>query len=192
MCGGKYDLLVLGNANREGVEFSWWVVFPRRSFLVKDGRREFLPENDTPAMPGEPGRLDDLPGKARVPLSATYWDDKHRDARGVQQTVSTWAEVPLPPDRPPATWDDVAARARRDLLVMGVGGAGWLKGVAADTKPDGPTGRGISGFAPESISDADFAAAVRRGLDDMRGWDEVRAPGPEDMLPPRGGDAPKP
>jgi hypothetical protein len=96
-----------------------------------------LPESDASHMPGEPGRLDDLPGQARVPLSAVYWDETHRDARGVQQEVSTWAVVPVPPDRPPTTWEDVAARARRDLLVMGVGGTGWLMGVAAETKAEG-------------------------------------------------------
>ena len=86
-------------------------------------------------MPGEPGRLDDLPGEARVPLSATYWDDKHRDANGVQQGVSTWAAVPLPADRPPATLEDVAARARLDVQRMSVSGAGGLLGVAANLKP---------------------------------------------------------
>ena len=114
-------------------------------------------------------------GKARIPLAATYWDEKHRDARGVQQEVSTWAAVSVPLDRTPTTWEDVAARARRDLLVMGAGGVGCLHGVAADTKPDGPSGRGISSFAPDAISDADFAAAVRRGLEDMRRFDQVHA-----------------
>lgn len=191
MWGSHYDLVVLGGANRDGVEYSWWVVVPRRSFTVEDGKRAYLPEGDASAMPGEPGRLDDLPGQARAPLSAVYWDEEHRDARGVQQEVSTWVVVPVPPDRPPTTWDDVAARARRDLLVMGVGGTGWLKGVAAETRPDGQSGRGISSFAPESISDPDFVATVRRGLDDLRRFDEVHDLHPEDMLPPGGGASPK-
>jgi hypothetical protein len=130
-------------------------------------------------MRGEPGRLDDLPGKARVPLTATYWDERLRDERGVQREVSTWAEVTLPSDRAPATWEDVAAHARRDLLVMGVGNIGWLKGVAADTQAEGENLRGISSFAPEAISDVDLSAAIRRGLDDLRSSDEVR-----DVLPP--------
>jgi hypothetical protein len=184
MWGSKYDLIVLGNAAREGVEFSWWVVVPRRFFQVKDGKRVYLPENDTSTMPGEPGRLDDLPGHARVPLSATYWDEKHRDAQGVQQQVSTWVVVPLPPDRPAATWEDVAASARRDLLVMGIGSSGSLMGIAADTKADGQNLRGISGFAPEAISDDAFSAAVRRGLEDLRRFDEVHDVGPEGMPPP--------
>jgi hypothetical protein len=170
----KYDRIVLGSAAREGVEFSWWLIVPRRFFQVKDGQRIYLPGDDQSHMPGEPGRLDDLPGKARVPLSATYWDEKHRDANGVQQGVSTWAEVPLPPDRPPASLDEVAGRARRDLLLMGGGSAGGLLGIAADTKGDAETLRPMSHFSPETISDADFAAAVRRGFDDMRQLDEVR------------------
>jgi hypothetical protein len=187
MQGAKYDRIVLGSATREGIEFSWWLIVPRRFFQVKDGKRVYLPASDQSAMPGEPGRLDDVPGKARVPLSATYYDEKHRDANGAQQGVSTWAEVPVPPDRPPTTLDDVAGRARRDLLLMGVGGAGRLMGVAADTKSEGPGLRGISQFAPETVSDTDFAAAVRRGLEDLRQFDEVHDPGPEDMLPPVGG-----
>jgi hypothetical protein len=192
MWSDKCDLVVLGSATRDGVEFSWWLVVPRRSFEIKDGQRVYLPESDLSAMPGEPGRLDDLPGKARVPLSATYFDEKHRDANGGQQGVSTWAVVPVPADRPPTTLDDVAGRARRDLLVMGVGFAGSLIGVAADTKAaDARSGRPLSHFAPETISDAVFLAAVRRGLEDLRRFDEVHDVGPEDMLPPAGGDRSK-
>ncbi|SIO40388.1 RNA polymerase sigma factor, sigma-70 family [Singulisphaera sp. GP187] len=192
MWGAKYDLIVLGSATRDGVENSWWIIVPRRFFQVKDGKRVYLPESDESFMPGEPGRLDDVPGKARVPLSATYYDRKHRDANGAQQGVSTWAVVPVPPNRPPTTLEDVATRTRRDLLVMGLGYyAGGLKGVAADTKDDHPSSRGISTFAADAISDADFVAAVRRGLEDLRQLDEVHDPGPEDMLPPLGRDSPK-
>ena len=74
---------------------------------------------------------------------------------------------------------------------MGLGGAGGLLGVAADPNGGVNTLRDMSHFAPESISDADFAAAVRRGLDDMRQFDEVRPIHPEDMLPPAGSGAPK-
>ncbi len=173
--GGKYDVVGLGEANREGVEYRWWAIVPRRFFEVKDGRRVYLPENDASARPGEPGRLDDLPGRARVPLAATYMDDHHRDARGVSEEVSKWVEIPLPPNRPPTTWEEVAARARRDLQVMGAGHVGWLLGVAGGNTPGGPSGRPLSRFAPDAISDADFAASVRRGLDDVREWDEVHA-----------------
>ena len=111
MWGTKYDIIGLGFANREGVEYRWWVIVPRRLFELKDGKRVYQPESDVSFMPGEPGRLDDLPGKARVPLAATYWDDKHRDAHGAQEQVSTWAVVPVPADRPPATSENVTARA---------------------------------------------------------------------------------
>lgn len=190
MYGGNYDHITLGSAAREGIEFSWWLIVPRRFFRVKDGNRVYLPQIDQPGARGEPGRLDDVPGKARLPLSATYWDEKHRDANGVQQGVSTWAEVPLPPDHAAASLDDVAGRARRDLLLMSVGGAGGLLGVAADVKKEASTLRPLSHISPETTSDADFAAAVRRGLDDLRQFDEVRDPGPEDMLLPGVGGIP--
>lgn len=179
MLGSKYDLIVMGNATREGVEFSWWMVVPRRYFEVKDGKRVDLPDNDQPSLLGEPGRLDDLPGKARLPLSAIYYDKKLRDANGVARSVSTWVEVPVPPDRPPTTIEDVAARARRDLLLMAGGSAWSLLGVAADAKKADPSSLSPqSHFAPGAISDADFAAAVRRGLDELRAMDEVRASSP--------------
>ena len=188
MQGGKYDRIVMGTASRDGVEFSWWLVVPRRFFKAKDGKRVYLPENDRSAMPGEPGQLDDLPGAARVPLSATYWDEKHRDSNGAQQGVSKWAEVPLSLDRPPGTLEEVAARARHDLLMMGAGGAGGLLGVATDVKAAPNMLRPLSHFPQETVSDADFAAAVRRGLDDLRALDEVRDLRPEDMLPPGAGE----
>ena len=47
------------------------------------------------------------------------------------------------------------------------GGAGSLLGVAAGAQGDPQTLRSLSHFAPETISDTNFAAAVRRGLDDL-------------------------
>ena len=180
--GSKYYRVVMGNLTRDGVEYSWWLVLPRRHYRVKDGKRVYEPESTASYMPGEPGRLDDLPGKARVPLSATYWDDKHRDANGVQQGVSTWAEVPLPADRPPATLEDVAARARHDVQRMSVSGAGGLLGVAANLKPAPKTLRPLSRVLPD-VPEAEFAAAVRRGLDDLRELDKIEDPRPGDLLP---------
>ena len=66
---------------------------------------------------------------------------------------------------------------------MGAGDVGWLHGVAADTNADGPNLRGMSSFKPDAISDADFAAVVRRGLDELRRLDEVHMPGPADAVP---------
>jgi hypothetical protein len=67
---------------------------------------------------------------------------------------------------------------------MGVGGAGWLHGVAAETKADGDELRGISSYAPDAISDTEFAAAVHRGLDDLRRLDEIRKPHSDRMPSP--------
>lgn len=178
MWDAKYDIIGLGEANREGVEYRWWAIVPRRFFTVTKGQRQYLPENDQPDPTGGPARLDETPGHARVPLAATYLDDRHKDERGVQRQVATWVTVPLPADRPPTTWEHAAARTRRDLLVMGTGGVGHLYGVAPDARPDGVTGRPLTVFLPNAISDAEFAAAVRRGLEDVRDWDEVRSPEP--------------
>ncbi|WP_165250917.1 LolA family protein [Paludisphaera soli] len=191
MYGGRYDLIGLATAERDGVEYGWWLVVPRRLYMVKDGRREYLPETDQ-VIGDEPGRLDAVPGKARVPLKATFRDPALRDPKGHPREVSTWAEVPIPADNPPTTIEAVAARARRDLMRMGGGDAGYtLLGIAADAKDDGSGLRPMSHFLPESVSDADFAAAARRGLDDLRKFDEVRPIRPEEMLPPLGQAKPK-
>jgi hypothetical protein len=181
--GGKFDRIVLGNAAREGVEFSWWMIVPRRYFKVKDGRKVYEPESDVSFMPGEPGRLDDLPGKARVPLAANYWDEHLRDANGAMGTVSQWVEVALPDDRRATALEDVAARARRDLLMMRYGGSSSLLGVAADARGDAKSLKPMSHFEPDKVTDAEYAAAVRRGIEDLRRFDEVREVDPEAVLP---------
>jgi hypothetical protein len=181
--GGKYDRIGLGSAAREGVEFSWWMIVPRKYFQVKNGKKVFEPENDESYMPGEPGRLDDLPGKARVPLSANYWDERLRDANGAMGMITQWVEVALPAGRQPTTLEDAAARARRDLLMMRHGGTYALLGVAADAKPDASTLKPWSHFEPDKVTDAEYAAAVRRGLDDLRQIDEVHDVDPGLVLP---------
>ena len=179
--GSKYYRVVMGNLTRDGVEYSWWLVLPRRHYRVKDGKRVYEPESTASFMPGEPGRLDELPGKGRVPLSATYWDDKHRDANGVQQGVSTWAEVPLPADRPPATLEDVAARARHDVQRMSVSVRGACSGSPRISNPR-PRRYVLSRVLPE-VPEAEFAAAVRSGLDDLREFDKIEDRRPGDFLP---------
>jgi hypothetical protein len=181
--GGKYDRIVLGNAAREGVEYSWWMIVPRRYFKIKNGEKVFEPESDVSFMPGEPGRLDDLPGKARVPLAANYWDERLRDANGAMGTVARWVEVALPADRRPTTVEDVASRARHDLQMMQYGGSSSLMGVAADARGDAQTLKPMSRFEPDKVSDAEYAAAVRRGLDDLRQSDEIREVDAGMMLP---------
>jgi hypothetical protein len=189
--GSKYDRVVLATASHEGVEFMWWLIIPRRYFVMKDGQRVMMPETDTSWMPGEPGRLDDLPGKARVSLSAYHWNDQLHTPQGTMGGVEQWVEVPIPADQGPNTIDNVAALARRDLQIMQYGGSSSLFGVAADTKDNPQSGKPLSGFEPDRITEAEYAAAVRRGVDDLRRFDEVHLPDPSNDLPPAGkGPAP--
>ena len=183
---GKYDRVVLARASREGVEFLWWLIIPRRSFVMNDGQRVMLPETEASWIPGEPGRLDDLPGKARVFLAAYYWNEQLRTPQGAMGGVERWVEVPLPADQVPNTIDSVAALARRDLQVMQHVGSGSLYGEAADTKGDVGDLKPLSSFEPDRITEAEYIAAVRRGVDDLRRLDEVHAIDSIEMLPPRG------
>ncbi len=182
MMGGKYDRIVLARASHEGVEFLWWLIIPRKYFTIKNGERVMLPETNESWEPGVPGRLDDVPGKARVFLQALYWNEKLRTPQGTMGTVEQWVEVPLPADQGPNTIDNVAALARRDLQIMQHSGNSSLFGVAADTRDDPRSGRPLSGFQPDQINDAEYAAAVRRGVDDMRRWDEVHMPDAADAI----------
>lgn len=172
-----YDIIGLAGEARDGVEFAWWIVFPRRFDKLRDGRPEYLAEGTAPRPAGSPARLDDLAGKLRVPLHAIHLHESIQD-----RIVSTWAEVPLPADRPPATIEAVAARARRDLMQMGGVDSGYrLRGVATDVEPGSLSLRPPSPTSPDAVTDADFAAAVRRGMDRRR---ELDAIGDEES-PPR-------
>ncbi len=139
----------------------------------------FLPATNT-WTPGEPGRLDDLPGKARVLLAAYYWDEKLRTPQGTMWGVEQWVEVPLPADQGPNTVDNVAALARHDLQIMQHVGSGSLFGDAADAKGDTRTLKPLSSFEPDRITEAEYAAAVRRGIDDLRRMDEVHLSDPNE------------
>jgi hypothetical protein len=189
MLSGKYDQIGMGTASREGVEYAWWMVIPRKFYKVESGKVVYLPRDDKSWMPGVPGRLENPSGTVWVPLSATYWDERRRTAQGALESVSQWVEVPLPADKPLTTFEDAAARARHDVLFMGSGG---LLAVAADTKADASGCRPLSHFEPDRVTDVDYAAAVLRGINDLRRFDEVREPGPEIVPPLPGTDRPLP
>ena len=176
----KYHQVGMAFAQREGVEFTWWLILPRRTFVVKDGKRVEVKSERLPV----PLRLDDLPGKVRLPLGAYYWDEQHRDARGALGNVFQWVEVPLSADRPPTTLEDVAGRARRDLLLMRHGSLCDMYGYAAGAVAPSPE-RPLDHFESNKITDSEYAAAVRRLVEESQKSDEV-----DDRVPP--GDAAAP
>ncbi len=183
MIGTKYDRIALARASREGVDFLWWLIITRKEFVVKNGQRVMLPESDASWRPGEPGRLDDLPGKARVFLQAYYWNEQLRTSQGTMGGVEQWAEVPLPADQGPNTIDNITALVRRNLQMIQHVGNGGLFGVAADTKDDGSGLRPLTCFQPDRINDAEYAAAVHRDIDDFRALDEVHLPDQGEVVP---------
>ena len=98
--------------------------------------------------------------------------------------VEQWVEVPLPANQGPSTIDSVAALARRDLQLIQHVGTGALYGVAADTKANPRSGRALCFFEPDRITEAEYAAAVRRGIEDLRQDDEVHMVEPGQVVPP--------
>jgi hypothetical protein len=166
--GNKCNRIVIADAVREGVEIHWWLLLPRRFFIMKNGKKEFIATN-----PGDdPDRLDVVPGKVRIPLEASYLDEAHRDSRGAMGEVFKWVDVPVPVEATPEPLDQVAGRARRDILVMVRGNLGGLFGVAPGP-PQPRTPRALSRLMAEEITDAEFAAAIQRGVDDLCSLDEL-------------------
>ena len=168
--GTAYSGLELAHAEREGVQYVWWLILPRWPASMGDGERASL-RAMLGGSPSEPLRLDMAPGKVRLPLFAAYRDPRFRDERGVPRTVLEWVDVDLPRSVSPISLDDVAARTQGDVRLMQYGADAFLYGMV----DDGPTGgprvgavpRGIMPFEPDRISNADYAVAVRRYIDEI-------------------------
>jgi hypothetical protein len=180
--GDGYDRITLAEVSREDVQFAWWLIIPRRFFMVKGGKKEFL----TAKAGDDADRLDQSPGKVRIPLEATYFDKAFRDKSGAMQSVFKWVEVPLPSSAVPEDLERVAGRVRREILVMVRGNLGCLFGVASQTPDEPRNPRAISGFDADRITDADFTAAIQRAIDDMRAMDERWDLNPGGMAPGNG------
>ncbi len=162
--GDAHDRITIAEVTREDVQLSWWLVIPRRYFVVKNGKKEFL----TAKAGDDADRLDKSPGKVRIPLEATYFDKAFRDKSGAMQSVFKWVDVPLPSSAVPEALAHVAGRVRREVLVMVRGNLGCLFGMAPQNPGQPANPRAVSGFDPDRINDADFAAAIQREIDDMR------------------------
>jgi hypothetical protein len=154
---------VLASAEADGVHYLWWLAVRRRYFTVEQGKR--TPHSEAPSLEGNPG-------KVNVPLQAI-----HRDGPGVRDWVRVSVEVPLAVDQPVQPLADLAARARRDALLIQqapgaiVGLLGWAKdGEMCHTLPD-------------QITDAEFAKQVGRQLEWLHNYDEITEPG-KGMTPP--------
>ncbi len=170
--GNTFDRIVIADAVREGVEIHWWLLIPRRFFIMKNGKKEFIP-----IKPGDGhDSLDAVAGKVRIPLEANYWHDALRESNGAMGGVFKWVDVPRPAESAPESLERLAGRARRDILVMVQGNLGGLYGVAsgAPNQPGNP--RPLSRLTAEETTDAEFAAAIQRGIDDFRALDEQYDP----------------
>ena len=148
----------LAAAESEGVQVVWWLIVPRRLYLMKDGKRVELGNG---AIPGADA-MTIADGAANVPLGAYYCNPERPMT---PNSVSTWAHVPVDVGRPPATIDEVAARVRGDILIAGPGPAATLFGA-------GPTRDAMAILAPAAITDADYAASIRKSIAYMMTFDE--------------------
>jgi hypothetical protein len=170
-CGTAYRPLNLAIAERKGVQYVWWLIFPRWAAGIGDGERAKL-RTMLGGSPSEPLRLAMASGKVRLPLQAIYRDPHFRDAQGVPRIVREWVDIDLPRTIAPMSLEGVAARTRSDLRLMQYGSDSALYGIADEGPPSGPHGspKGVTAFEPDRITNAAYAAAVRRWIDEVRSW----------------------
>jgi hypothetical protein len=148
---------VLASAEADGVHYVWWLAVRRRYITVEQGKR--TPHSEAPS-------LEVNPGKVHVPLQAI-----HRSSQP-GEWVRVNVAVPLPADQQVQSLSDLAARARRDALLIQqapgaiVGLRGWGKdGEMRHTLP-----------LPDQITDAEFAKQVSRQLEWLHSHDEITKP----------------
>jgi hypothetical protein len=148
---------VLAYAEADGVHYVWWLAVRRRYFTVEQGQR--TPHSEAPS-------LEVNPGKVHVPLQAI-----HRQPQP-GEWVRVNAEVALPNDQKVQSLAGLAARARRDALLIKqapgaiVGLRGWAKdNEMRHTSP-----------LPNQITDAEFAKQLSRQLEWLHSHDEITAP----------------
>lgn len=154
---------VLASAEADGVHYLWWLAVRRRYFTVEEGKRK--PLSEAPS-------LEASPGKVRVPLQA--------NPHGSPNWGRVEMDVAVAVDQPVQSLVDLAARTRRDtLLIQQAPGAivhllGWIKD--GEHHP----------FAPGQITDGDFAKQISRQVEWLHSHDEVQ----QDVTPPGKSDVP--
>lgn len=152
---GPTHRLILAATELDGVHYVWWIASQRHYFQLEEGKRKAV--SDTPSIETSPGHI-------RVPLMARY-----RDPRAGFEWINTVAEVALPADSRVHTLADIAARARRDALLITQQGAAHVR-LIGDVKNTTHI------FAPDQISDADFAKELIGQREWMWSYDQVTLP----------------
>jgi len=144
---------VLATAESDGVHYVWWLALRRHYFRLEDGKRKS--HSDSPSLERKPGEI-------RVPLMG-----RHRDTRVDTNWVNAAADVPLPVELPIKTWAELAARARRDALMIsqGAGPIAWVYDVRADSS--------MAPTEPARMSDTACAESLVRQIDWLRDQDEI-------------------
>jgi hypothetical protein len=158
----------LAMVERNGVEFLWWLLYPRRYFRMVDGKRVLVDagdETDRRALNSETGKI-------RIPLGATYLGKRWMDEKGVSKSISTWIEVPLPRKAPPTTLASIAAQTRSDVLLMRPG-TNWRVYGATQGRPGSADWRRLR-FDLELHTHADYAEAIRKELESVGSMDELK------------------
>lgn len=146
---------VLASAEADGVHYLWWLAARRRYFTVEQANALRIFESPS---------LEVSPGKVQVPLQAI-----HRNRQGVGEWVQVRVKVPVAADQQVQSLSELAARARRDaLLIQQAPGAiislrGWVKDGERHTSP-----------LPDQITDAEFADQLSRQLEWLHSFNEIK------------------
>ncbi len=152
--------VALASAESDGVHYLWWLAARRRFFTIEQGKRTPRPNIRTPRPGIAAPALEVRSGQVRLPLQANY-----RDPRAGSNMVDVSVEVSLPDVKRTESLAKIAARVRRDglLLQHGVGASlyGWVK------KGE------LRHLSPDQITDAEYARQVNHQLQWLRSFDEI-------------------
>ena len=144
----------LASTELDGVHYVWWFAVRRHFFELDQGQRK--PHSVSPSFQTRPGRV-------RVPLMAIY-----RDKRAGTEWVQASAEVALPADAKPRPLAELAARVRRDALLISRGGG---PAVFLNRWEDSGAMRATE---PARMTDAEVAESLAKQLEWLAGNDEIR------------------
>jgi hypothetical protein len=151
----------MARAESDGVQYTWWLLSPRRYFKVEDGRRVDAEASvdSRGVLPIELGA-----GRFRVPIAASHRDRARLDEKGMERPVYANIEVEVPSTGPRWDLEMIAGQVRGDLESLS---RSTRSSLFAVTKP--PKIAHLSPLKrvePRNITDSGYANIIRALIED--------------------------
>jgi hypothetical protein len=151
----------LADAEAEGVQYLWWLAARRRYYSIEDGVR--TDRGESPSLEFEPGRV-------RLPLTASF-----RGPRANQPSANVDVVIALPTDTPAKSLLELAARTRRDILMV------QQSSSATYALHGGIKHNGRATLEADKVTDAAYAQELTEQFDWLHSMDKVSWP---PIMPP--------